>query len=589
MAYVTARAPGGLVRILGWPTRHIRWKIILPYAFLTLVLAGLGSYLATNVVTGSLEERFDNQLAESGRVTSDAVVRSERAHLEVVRGVAFTTGVPEQTDAGTGAGLLSLVEPIAVNSGIERLQVLGADGQRLVGLQLEDAGRLQYSSMVGSGEAANWAVTQSVLGGVVDGIGDKYAQIVETSDGFVLYTAGPVTLGDETVGVVLAGTTLATFLSNTTGEALADITVYDFDGSPLSSTFPEAAAGQADEANLTVTDTALLDSVVAGTTMRESRTVWGRDYDVVYSTLQLRGQIIGIYSVALPTDFIFSAGNTTRTQVAVLFGVGIIAVLGIGLLLANRLTHPILRLVKTAARVSSGDLTARSGVRTTDEIGTLATSFDQMTARLQRQHLSTIRALTSAIDARDPYTLGHSVRVGQLSVMVGRELDMGEALLGHLETGGYLHDIGKIGIRDAVLMKPGALTEDERRAINDHPRIGMQILEHVDLPQEVRDFVAGHHERLDGTGYPKGLRAQEVSMVARIAAVSDMYDALTTDRPYRLAMTPEEAMDILRSESGKFLDPDVVRAMYEVLGDWERRRQVEPELRGYKIDLHLTV
>jgi putative nucleotidyltransferase with HDIG domain len=298
--------------------------------------------------------------------------------------------------------------------------------------------------------------------------------------------------------------------------------------------------------------------------------------------MQVRGKTAGIYSVALPTDFIFSAGSTTRTQVAVLFGVGIIAVLGIGFFLAGALTKPILRLVQTAAVVSSGDLNARSGVHTSDEIGQLARSFDSMTARLQKQHLATIRALTSAIDARDPYTLGHSVRVGQLAVTIGRRLELPNTLIGHLETGGYLHDIGKIGIRDAVLGKPGALTPEERALIDDHPRIGLKILEAVELPGPVIEFVGSHHERLDGSGYPQGLSGEEISLVPRIAAVADMYDAITTDRPYREAMTPEQAMHILHEDSRKFLDPDVVRAMRDVLETWERRRLIEPELRGYR-------
>ena len=581
----TARRPG-LLAFLSWPARHIRWKIILPYAFLTVVLAGVGSYLATNVVTGSLEERFDNQLAEAGRSTSDSVVRTERTHLEVVRSVAFTQGVPEALEAGDDAALASLVNPIAANSGIERLEVLDATGVRSLAVARDEGAAGEYAAITDSDDPASWFVVQAVLDGVLDGQGDKHAQLVETSSGFVLYTAGPIKLGDSVVGVALAGTTIETFLANAETEALANVTVYDFEGVEVSSTF--VAEGEEDSleaANLDIGDMDILDAVVGGEAVRETRTVWGREYDLLYSTLQLRGEAIGIFSIALPTDFIFSAGNATRTQVAVLFGGGIVAVLGIGFLLAHRMTQPILRLVRTATKVAAGDLTARSGVHTRDEIGTLATSFDQMTARLQRQHLATIKALTSAIDARDPYTLGHSVRVGQLAVTVGKQLKLDRTMLGHLETGGYLHDIGKIGIRDHVLLKPGKLTEEERAMINEHPRIGLQILEPVELPPEVIAFVAGHHERLDGSGYPGGHRDEGVPLVARIAAVSDMYDALTTDRPYRCAMTPEEAMAILKSESGSCLDADVVWALRDCLEEWERRRLMEPELRGFKLDV----
>jgi putative nucleotidyltransferase with HDIG domain len=259
------------------------------------------------------------------------------------------------------------------------------------------------------------------------------------------------------------------------------------------------------------------------------------------------------------------------------------AVIGIGLYITHRLTGPILRLVSTARVVSSGDLTARSGVKSADEIGILANTFDEMTEKLQRQHLATIRALTSAIDARDPYTAGHSIRVGQMSVMIAKRFDFEETVLSRIEVGGYLHDIGKIGIRDSILLKPGTLTQEERELIEDHPRIGLSILEGVDLGPEVIEFVAAHHERLDGSGYPNKLSGDEVSLVARIAAVSDMYDALTTHRPYRDPMTPDDALSLLRSQAGQALDPDVVKALALILHEWEARRRHEPALRGFRL------
>jgi len=421
-----------------------------------------------------------------------------------------------------------------------------------------------------------------VLRGETDQIGDKYAQIVETSDGFVLYTAGPIAAGGKLAGVVLVGTTLDSFVRQTKTAALADVTIYDFDGNLLASTFARPDEASTGEAPLGVGAQVLQDAT-AGTAVRENRSLWGRDYDLVYGRLQLRDQAVGLYSAGLPTDFMFSAGAATRTRVALLFGVGMAAVLGIGFFLAHRLTQPILRLVRTARVVTSGDLTARSGIRSGDEIGTLASSFDEMTGRLQRQHLATIKALTSAIDARDPHTMGHSVRVGQLAVMLGRHLRLEDSVLARLEIGGYLHDIGKIGIRDAILLKPGSLTPEERRVIEEHPRIGLAILDPVDLAREVIEFVEGHHERLDGSGYPHGATEGGVTTVARIAAVCDVYDAVTSERPYRGPMEPEAALAMLRSGAGRLFDPQVVEALAAVLDEWTRRRASEPELQGFKL------
>jgi putative nucleotidyltransferase with HDIG domain len=570
-----------------WPFRHVRWKIVLPYAVLTIALAVVGSFLAARLVTSSLSDRFDNQLTEAGRVVSDSVVRKEREHLAVVRSVAFTEGMAAAVQSGDAATVARLSQPVGANAKVERLQVLGADGMPLQTMSLTDPETLTYAPLSAADDPSAWPLVQKVLAGETDQLGDKYAQVVQTSDGFVLYTAGPVKSGEATVGVVLVGTTLESFVVQTKTESLADVTLYDFQGNPLVSTYVQPQDASSPEADLSMTD-ASLNTVIPGTsTLIEHRSLWGRGYDLVYGRLEVRDQAVGLYSVGLPTGFIFKAGNTTRTQVAILFGIGMAAVMGIGLVLAHILTRPILRLVKTARQVSAGDLSARSGVHSSDEIGTLASTFDEMTEKLQKQHLSTIRALTSAIDARDPYTMGHSVRVGQLAMMIGRKLQLDDVLLSRLEIGGYLHDIGKIGVRDNVLLKPDKLTDEERHAIEDHPRIGLAILEPVDLPPEVIEFVEGHHERLDGSGYPHGLKHAEVSIIARIGAVADMYDALTSERPYRGPEMPQKAMVVLRSEAVEKLDPDVLDAMEAVLLEWERRRVEEPELTGFRLpDMH---
>lgn len=572
-----------LSRLSTWPLRHVRWKIVVPYAFLTVVLAIAGSYIATQIVTGSLEERFDNQLAEAGRVASDDVVHRERQHLEIVRAASFTEGVAEAAADSDLAALERLLLPIVTNSAVERLEILDVTGERLMTFELTDKSQLTYEEISDGDEPTSWQIVQRTLAGEADELGDKYAQIIESAGGFYLYTSGAIANGDEVAGVVLVGTRLETLAMVMKEDALANVTLYDFNGLPLASTFARSEDPSPGEASLDVEGETLSGAVAGEAAIRETRSLFGREYDLLYGRLIVRGRAVGLYSVGLPTEFIFSAGSTTRTQVALLFGLGMAAVLGIGFYLAHQLTKPILALVRTARIVASGDLTARSGVRTRDEIGTLAHSFDDMTERLQRQHLGTIKALTSAIDARDPYTLGHSVRVGQLAMMIGRRMRLDEGTLGQLEVGGYLHDIGKIGIRDAVLLKPAALTDEERVAIEEHPTIGLQILEPVELPEKVLQFVAGHHEKLDGSGYPRGLKEAEVPVVARIAAVSDMYDAVTTHRPYRTPMSPHEALAMLRSQAGRLLDREVVEAFAEVLDEWERRRRTERELQGYQV------
>ncbi|MBI5288039.1 MAG: HD domain-containing protein [Chloroflexi bacterium] len=568
--------------ILRYPARHIRWKIIAPYAVLSILLAVAGTYLVTRLVVGSLEERFNNQLAEAARVTSDSFVRRERKHLEVVRGVAFTEGVATAARAGNELALANAINPIAANAHAERVEVLDTSGARVFGSQVESASVLEYRALEDDpSDRATWSIVQSVLGGSEDSLGDKFAQIVETDDGYFLYTAGPIVENDELVGVVLVGSSLRSFLPLAKTEALADITLYDFDGTPLSSTFSDTQ--NEEDANLTPRDD-VTRSRGSSLVVREHRKLYGREFDLLYGELVIRDESVGLYSVALPTSFLLEAGATTRWQMGTLFAVAMLAILLTGWLIAHSLTKPLFRLVTVARAVSAGDLSARVGMHAEDEVGVLAESFDEMTARLQRQHLATLRALTGAIDARDPYTLGHSVRVGQMAVALGTELGLPSDQLQHLEIGGYLHDIGKIGVRDAVLLKPAALSAEERRMIEMHPKIGLDILAPVELPAEVLQFVAGHHEKLDGTGYPAHAHSDEISIIARIASVADIYDALTTDRPYRGALPAKKALEIMKREvwDGK-LDQGIVEILERLVPKWEARRRSDPALQGYRI------
>ncbi len=573
------------VHRLTWrPWQKIRWKIVLPYLVLTIVLAVAGSYLATRLVTGSLEERFDNQLAEAGRVVSDSVVRKEREHLEVVRAVTFTEGVAEAIDKRDARRISELVTPIAVNARVERLEVLDSEGARLKTLALVDPESLAYEEMTSTDDPTEWAVVRALIEGRSDELGDKFGAITETSVGSVLYSGGPVSIDGRRVGIVLVGTTLDSLVRQMKNQSLADITVYNLSGAPLVSTFARPDDAATDEADLSMSPAVLAGASSENeTVIREHKALWGRGYDLVYGQLKVRGEANALYSVGLPTSFISNAATDTRTQIAFLFGLGMAASLGIGLLLSHLLTNPIQKLLRTTRRVAEGDLTARSGVQSSDEIGALAASFDEMTERLQHQHLATISALTSAIDARDPSTLGHSVRVGQLSVMIGTRLGLDATTKSFLEIGGYLHDIGKIGIRDAILLKPGKLTPEERHIIEEHPRIGMDILKSVELSPAVREFVESHHERLDGSGYPYGLSGEAVPIVARIGAVADMYDALTSERPYRRPDTPVEALGRLRLDSQALLDPLVVEALASILPDWQERLASEPALRGFEL------
>lgn len=550
--------------------RHIRWKIILPFAALSLLVAMAGTYLTTRVVSGSLAERFDNQLAEAARVASDGFALRERRHLELLRTVTFTEGVASATEAGDTPALERLVLPIVVNAGLDRAEVLDASGRLVYGVRRSADDAWQPLSREGPDVYAGWLPVERVLNGVKDAGGDKFAAILGTSDGAALYSAGPIRQDGRLIGAVLVGSNLQPLLASIKHDALSDLTLYDDQGNAIATTLPRE--GLEDPAALSAKPSAWA-GVAAGNAVRETKTLYDRNFDFLYGRLYVRGDTPYVYSIALPSSFIVTAASVTRWQMTALFAAGTAAVLIVGWIIARGLTRPILRLARTAEAVWEGDLSARSGVASGDEIGTLAMTFDSMTGRLQRQHLATIKALASAIDARDPYTLGHSMRVGQLASRIGLSMGLSNLALQHLEIGGYLHDIGKIGIRDSVLLKEGALTEDERRRIEEHPLIGLRILESIELSQPVRDIVGAHHEKLNGSGYPLQLRDDELSVFARIGAVSDIYDALITDRPYRPALRLAEVLEILFREAREGrIDSEVVEALERIAPLWEIER-----------------
>jgi HD-GYP domain-containing protein (c-di-GMP phosphodiesterase class II) len=180
--------------------------------------------------------------------------------------------------------------------------------------------------------------------------------------------------------------------------------------------------------------------------------------------------------------------------------------------------------------------------------------------------MSTLLAVSEAIEARDPYTRGHSVRVAQMALEVGVRLGCDDLRLGLLHLGGVLHDVGKLLVSETILGKPGPLTEDEFAQVRAHPGVGARM---VVLDRALRPTFPGvlfHHERWDGGGYPTGCAGVQIPLEARILAVVDCYDAMTSDRPYRAALAPEEAATEVDRCAGTQFDPDVAVAF---LAAWE--------------------
>ena len=186
-------------------------------------------------------------------------------------------------------------------------------------------------------------------------------------------------------------------------------------------------------------------------------------------------------------------------------------------------------------------------------------------ARLQHSYLSAITSLARTIEAKDPYTGGHTERVSRLASALATELEFTPEELRAVEVGAVVHDIGKIGVPDSLLLKPGPLDPDERREIERHPEISSYILAELDVPAIVKQMVRSHHERYDGGGYPDGLAGEEIPLAARILTVADTLDAMTSDRPYRRAMPMVRALEVIEENSGTQFCPVVVAALRRCL------------------------
>ncbi len=201
-----------------------------------------------------------------------------------------------------------------------------------------------------------------------------------------------------------------------------------------------------------------------------------------------------------------------------------------------------------------------------EEVTTRTAELQRERHRLERLSTATLEALVNALEAKDPYLRGHSARVADLSANIATELGLSEEDVDRVRMAGRLHDLGKIGTRDAVVNKEGPLTSDEFEHVKQHVIIGAQILAPLVHLGDVVSMVKSHHERWDGTGYPDGLRGEEIPLGGRVIGAAEVFDALTTARPYQDKMTPEQAVARLAELSGTVVDPTVYDALVRIVG-----------------------
>jgi putative nucleotidyltransferase with HDIG domain len=276
-----------------------------------------------------------------------------------------------------------------------------------------------------------------------------------------------------------------------------------------------------------------------------------------------------------PTEEAYAPVRFAQQRTVVVSAIAALVALGLGFVLSRRLTGPLQNLAGISSEIAEGNFAVRADVKGTDELAQLAGNFNHMAGSIEalvrrlkqalRQNqelfLETIRTLAAAIDAKDPYTRGHSERVSSYSMAIARHLGLNQDEVFRVRTAAILHDVGKLGIRDGILNKPGGLTEEEFAVMRQHTAIGAQIMEPIRMLKEIIPGIRNHHETWDGNGYPDKLKGEDIPQVARIIGVADTFDAMTTNRPYQKAKTLEYVLDKLRAMSGSRFDPEVVNAL----------------------------
>lgn len=301
----------------------------------------------------------------------------------------------------------------------------------------------------------------------------------------------------------------------------------------------------------------------------------GREMLGAYASVRNLGW--GVIVQEPKSDAYLSVKLMTRTTT--MWGILTIIIVSImAVVFSNRISIPIQRLVESTLSIAKGNFKEKINITSKNEIGQLAHTFNYMAEKLDEYSqdmrelfVSTIKSLAAAIDTKDPYTHGHSERVASIAAIIARELDLPPQEVERVYIAALLHDVGKIGIDDHLLKKGTGITEEEyNNIIKQHPILGASIMAPIKQLQKIIPGAKYHHERYDGKGYPEGLAGKDIPLVARIIALADTYDAMTSERPYQKAMNQLSVIGKIKEWSGSRFDPDIVTAFISAI-EKERR------------------
>lgn len=409
---------------------RLQGKLIIPYVLLTLMLAMVGTYVVTRLVTSSLRERFVNQLYEAARVSSDGFVRQEKFHLEQLRLMAFADGVAQALAIRDQNALEELLLPLVMNSEIQILSVIDLDGGEMLSFGLDPVSR-QYVISHGSDFSVH-PLVKNILTGHADEFGDKFAGFMDTGDGLALCASAPVRTGEaQLVGALLICSRMDALLTEIKSQALTDIVIVDDDFELMGNTLVEPDEGYDGviEAARFLTDQDRVSTV--------DIQLYERDFQIHYSPLVIRQEQAGWLGVLLPSSYVTTAEATNRNMFSLFFALGTIAIALLGYALAQSIARPILRLRSMSQAVAAGDLGQNINLHRADEIGELAVAFDQMTLKLRARTEEAARLYAETVQRNDELAeINARLQATQLQLVQSEKL----AAIGQL-TAGIVHDV----------------------------------------------------------------------------------------------------------------------------------------------------
>ncbi|MBN1220341.1 MAG: HAMP domain-containing protein [Anaerolineae bacterium] len=388
------------------------------------MVAFIGTYLSTRLLTDSLEERFTRQLIDAGSAVADGLAQREQLHLATLRTIAFTEGIDEVILVGDQVQLQNLLFPIMANNNIDRVDVVNADGYHLLTIYRPPGAEAVEDYLTTSADLTDWSIVEKVLSGDIDAQGDKYVALNTIDGNDLFFTAGPVKQEGKIVGGVLVSSYVQNLIYSLKQTTFADVSLYDLGGNLVGTTIPGGENAE-DIQIMSAKEMRPLLALEGDISPRRSITFGGHEYDLLYDIFWARGEPLGIYAVAIPTTYIVSHETNIRNYMFVIFGLALGLVLGIGYLMARRITGRLRHLMESAMAVAEGDFSRRIHISSNDEIGSLARSLDHMTKNLadytealqdRIEELITLYNSSSAVTIRSGLNLEHVLQAVANSV-----------------------------------------------------------------------------------------------------------------------------------------------------------------------------